>query len=144
MKALLLLMKKLLFVLLAIGLAVATGYGVYVVFFTQLKLDTANPANQPPLVLEPEKNLQVTEYSLVATASGQTALGLLESAQEVELKQYDFGAMISVINGLAANKSYYWAFYINDEYAKQAADKTALNAGDKVKFKYEKIEAFPL
>lgn len=81
-------------------------------------------------------------YVLTATKDNQTALALLQETQDVELAQYDFGSLVKSIAGLESNDDYYWAFYVNNEYAQQAADKTSLKVGDQVEFKYEKIEAF--
>lgn len=81
-------------------------------------------------------------YLFTATEDGQTALAVLENNAQIETK--DFGAagvMITAINGLAANNTHYWAFYVNDEYANQGVSATVLTAGDTIQFVYEEIDA---
>ncbi len=127
-------MKKTLLALFAVGLIV---FGGYLVMSGRLGV-----SDQAPPVLNTETEEQ-PEYIFLAENDGQTALELLQSSKQVELSAYDFGSLVKSIDNLAANDAYYWAFYVNGEYAQQAADKTILTAGDKVEFKYEKIEAFP-
>ncbi len=79
------------------------------------------------------------EFEYIATQSGQTALDLLKQNNIIEVKEYGFGTLITGIDGLMADEKNYWAFYVNGEYAKQAADQTNLNAGDTVRFVYEPV-----
>ncbi|HOZ03104.1 MAG TPA: DUF4430 domain-containing protein [Candidatus Woesebacteria bacterium] len=125
-------MKKTLLALFAVGLIV---FGGYLVMSGRLGVTQA-----PPVFTLEGKQL---EYVLTAERDGQTALELLQASEQVELSIYEFGSLVKSIDNLAVNDAYYWAFYVNGEYAQQAADKTVLAVGDKVEFKYEKIEAFP-
>lgn len=83
------------------------------------------------------------EYSYVASVSGQTALDLLKDNADVQLKEYEFGSFIEGINGVLGDEKQYWAFYVNREYANEAADKIILNVGDVTTFRLEPVEAFP-
>ena len=76
---------------------------------------------------------------------GTTALDLLrQSGVQLELKSFgEAGQFITSINDIAANTNNYWAFYVNDEYAQQAVDKTPVKDGDRVKFVYERIVPNP-
>lgn len=85
----------------------------------------------------------VTEYTFVASESGQTALDLLSAQAQVQSKTYGFGTFIEGINGVLGNDDQYWAFYVNDQYAKEAADKIILQSGDKLTFRLEPVEVFP-
>ncbi|MBP7875987.1 DUF4430 domain-containing protein [Candidatus Woesebacteria bacterium] len=89
-----------------------------------------------------------TTIELVAEdpAADTTAADLLKnSGADVEMTSYgDLGSFITSINGAAGDADNYWAFYVNDEYAQQAADKTMLKDGDRVKFVFEKVAASPL
>lgn len=127
-------MKKSLLSLAAILLILIGGYLVVV----NLGVFTHN-STPSEFTLEGKQ----LSYVLTATKDNQTALTLLQETQNVELAQYEFGSLVKSIAGLKSNDAYYWAFYVNGEYAQQAADKTLLKAGDQVEFKYEKIEAFP-
>jgi len=109
-------------------------------------LNQKTPAKDLPTQVESAPTITqvpastVENLTFVASKTGQTALELLKADQSVELTEYDFGSFITTINGLRANEAYYWAFYVNGEYAQQAADKIVLNQGDKVEFRYEKIQ----
>ena len=100
------------------------------------------PAEQLPSSMTPS-DLDVLpfarEFEYTATESGQTALDLLKQYNIIEVKAFGFGTMITGIEGLMADENNYWAFYVNGEYAKQAADQTNLNAGDTVRFVYEPV-----
>lgn len=82
-----------------------------------------------------------TQHQLLLTAiqDGQTAFDLLQSEAQAEYKEYDFGIFIESINGTKADDQHYWAFYVNDEYAQTAVDKTVLDQGDQVLFTYETL-----
>lgn len=71
----------------------------------------------------------------------ETALDLLKnSGAKVETKSYGkMGSFIIAINGMASDATHYWAFYLNDHYAQQAADRTVLKPGDRIKFAYENV-----
>ena len=83
------------------------------------------------------------EYSYVASVSGQTALDLLKQNAEVQSKEFEFGTFIEGINGVLGDEKQYWAFYVNREFATEAADKTVLSEGDIATFRLEAVEAFP-
>lgn len=85
------------------------------------------------------------ELTAVNPRSGQTAFELLkESGAQVTAESYgDAGSFITSINDLKGDSDNYWAFYINDQYANQAADKTVVKHGDRVKFVYERVLARP-
>lgn len=118
------------------------GGGALGVFWFNQKTPTQDLLTQaefaPTITQAPTSAAE--NLTFIASENGQTALELLKAGQSVELTEYDFGSFITAINDLKANETYYWAFYVNGEYAQQAADKTVLNQGDKVEFRYEKIQ----
>lgn len=88
---------------------------------------------------ENDEALQVS-YMYIATESGQLALDLLRSQTEVETEDYgSAGEFVTSINGLAGNNEYYWAFYLNNEYAEKGAAQTTLQEGDVIRFVYEPL-----
>ena len=82
--------------------------------------------------------------SFTAVADGQSALDLLQESTQVEYKEYDFGVLVTAINGVQADSEHYWALYINDEYATAGASETILKTGDIMTWKYEAISQAPL
>ncbi len=102
------------------------------------------PADSAPINLNSADPNSVDQNSptleLVATESGQLAIDLLASNAQIETIDYgDAGEFVTNINGLAADKEHYWAFYVNEEYAEQGASQTKLVEGDIIKFVYETI-----
>ncbi len=142
-------MKRLL-----LGLGLILGLAVVIVLakpqvirFFNLEQPLVPTNATQPLTQEKIANPQdafAKEFELVATQSGQTALDLLKANNIIEVKEYDFGTFVKAIDGLVGDNNYYWAFYVNDEYAKTAVDKTILKVGDKIKFVYEKVDTAPL
>ena len=92
--------------------------------------------NQSEQTLDLEKQFNIF---LIAVIDGQTAYDLLKTQYQVLIKEYDLGIFIEGINDLKNTDQYYWAFYLNDEYAQKGADQTILNKGDKIEFRYEEI-----
>jgi hypothetical protein len=45
--------------------------------------------------------------------------------------------MITGIDGVLADSSHYWAFYINDKLAERGADQVVTKNGDKIEWKME-------
>ncbi len=81
-------------------------------------------------------------YVLVAEVDGQSAFDLLDKYTAVGYKEYDFGALIESINGLAGDKQNFWAFYVNGEFASKGISQTILNAGDSIELIYEQAETY--
>ncbi|SFB13490.1 LPXTG-motif cell wall anchor domain-containing protein [Bacillus sp. cl95] len=82
----------------------------------------------------------VTPLSEVAFLGEPTAFQFLQVAvgpNQVQYEQYDFGKMVTSINGVAAEGSDYWGFYVNGKMGEVGADSYKLKAGDVVSFKYE-------
>jgi hypothetical protein len=59
---------------------------------------------------------------------------------EIKTKDYDFGKLVEVINGVANTKAKVWIFYVNGEAGDKASDKFELKAGDKVEWQYEAVK----
>lgn len=83
------------------------------------------------------------DETAVELVTAKTAFEALQAAAKnrdwpVEVKEYDFGSLVEVINGLKNVSDKAWIYYINGEAATQAADKQELKAGDVVEWKYEK------
>lgn len=51
-----------------------------------------------------------------------------------------YGKMITGIDGIAAEGTYYWAFYVNNKMAETGADSYKLQAGDQISFQLESWE----
>ena len=84
-------------------------------------------------------SIDTNSYHFEALESGQTALELFDRHLELEYTEYDFGVFITSVNGLESTDSYYWAIYLNQEYAQQGADQLLLEPGDSVSIVYEEI-----
>ncbi|HQM15628.1 MAG TPA: DUF4430 domain-containing protein [Candidatus Woesebacteria bacterium] len=134
---------------LAVGFFVLLG-GVYMISggFTSLpKLPTFVDSPQNNLVeeqatLEPTvSSVIVNHYRFTANQDGQTPFSLLLAGAQVEYQQYDFGVFVKGINGQMANDNYFWAVYVDGEYATQASDKISLQSGSVVEWRWEEVKA---
>ncbi|NCN82460.1 MAG: DUF4430 domain-containing protein [Candidatus Pacebacteria bacterium] len=120
---------------LPIYLALAIGLIGAVVFFNK----------NARLQQIPEKVMETTiSLSFAAMTDGQTALDLLKESAQVEYQEFDFGVMVTSINGVAADEKHYWGLYVNDEYATAGASETVLKTGDTMKWIYEEISDSPV
>ena len=111
---------------------------------TQITAPPAEPVAQVETtsVMTASKSIELTALD---PQNGETALDLLKSSgAEIEVKSFgEMGSFINSINGVAGDTENYWSFYVNGEYAQQAADKTILKPGDKVKFVFEQVSTAP-
>lgn len=82
----------------------------------------------------------VVPVAFESQVDGQNAFELLKAATKIEYKEYDFGVFVESINGVKGNDKFFWAFYVNGEQALAGADKTILQKGDKVEWRYEEIK----
>ena len=73
---------------------------------------------------------------IVGLESDSTALSLLQKVENVELEEYDWGPMITSINGKEANDKYWWSFSINGTPAFVGAGGYRPKHGDVLSFKY--------
>lgn len=87
----------------------------------------------------------VIELTASNPAVGETAFDLLKkSGAQVQATSYgDAGSFVTSINAITGDATNYWAFYLNDEYAQMAADKTVVKDGDRIKFVYERVVMTP-
>lgn len=83
---------------------------------------------------------EVQTISLTAEQDEENAFELLQSQHEVSAKTYDFGVFIEEIDEVKNTDKYYWALYVNGEYAQKGADQTMLQKGDTIEFRYEEIQ----
>lgn len=72
---------------------------------------------------------------------GSTALELLEKVSTeqnipVTTKVYDFGTLVTGIDGVEATEKEFWLFSINGESATVGASDYLLEAGDRIEFRY--------
>ncbi len=74
---------------------------------------------------------------------GMTAFDLLKNETEkinmnLKTKTYDIGIFVEAIGDKENGQgSRYWLYYVNGQMPQVAADKEAINVGDKVEFKFE-------
>ncbi|OLS40312.1 DUF4430 domain-containing protein [Bacillus sp. MRMR6] len=64
-------------------------------------------------------------------------------SDKVEYLDTQYGKMITSVNGIAAEGTYFWAFYVNGQSATVGADSYQLQAGDEISFKYQSWEDAP-
>jgi LPXTG-motif cell wall-anchored protein len=72
-----------------------------------------------------------------------TAFQLLQLifGEKLVSTESQYGKMITGIDGVAAEGTYYWAFYVNGKMAETGADSYKLQAGDRISFQLESWES---
>lgn len=93
----------------------------------------------PAASTETQTETAVSDITLTASSSGQTALELLTSEHQVQAKEYDFGVFIEGIDGVMGDNQHFWAIYHNGESALVGASDLILDSGDQVRFVYEPV-----
>lgn len=137
-------MKQKLPVIVAV-VAGLVGVAVYFLSFSSGQVSPVVPAAQVvEEAIAPSATPTAVSLSFQAITDGQTALDLLKESAQVEYQEFDFGVMVSSINGVAADDKHYWALYVNDEYAIAGASETILKTGDTMQWKYEEISEAPV
>ncbi len=66
---------------------------------------------------------------------GRTALELLKKHTTVQTKTYDFGELVTAINGQDGGGTKYWTFYVNGAEAQVGAGAYATKGDDKIEWK---------
>lgn len=101
---------------------------------------TKTPQNTVSLqVVNSDKNT-VTDQSGIEVIGSPTAFQLLQvilGPDKVGYSESQYGKMITSINGIQAEGTNYWAFYVNDKMAEVGADSYPLQSGNQISFKLE-------
>ena len=69
-------------------------------------------------------------------AANTSAFEALDKTADVSFHQYSFGRLITEINGIAANGTHNWFFFVNGQPAPVGADSYYPQEGDSIEFKY--------
>ncbi|MBI3956501.1 MAG: DUF4430 domain-containing protein [Candidatus Kerfeldbacteria bacterium] len=116
---------------------------------TTVTLKNNDNANSPAVFTIPLKITKsgddTKEYRLTIE-SVTTALRLLENAAAennftIQTKTFDFGVLVEGIDGINADNSNFWSFYVNGVPATVGAGDYTLKDGDTVEFRYESLQA---
>lgn len=71
---------------------------------------------------------------------GRTALELLKENYAVETENFSFGEMVTTIDGIAADQSHFWAFYVNGEMAVVGAGEYQSDGSETFEWRLKEIE----
>lgn len=72
---------------------------------------------------------------------GKNALELLKQLHQVETKSYEgLGELVTSINGVTADYSHFWAFYVNEQQSQVGAGSYSTKATDTITWKLEEIQ----
>jgi len=85
----------------------------------------------------------VTGIRIVGTPTAFQLLQVMLGTDKVEYADTDYGKMITSINGISAEGTFFWSFYVNGQSAMVGADSYPLQTGDLVSFKYVSWEEAP-
>ena len=80
-----------------------------------------------------ELNESDTAYSLLVKKMNETG-------SPIKTRSYDLGLMVESINNITASSAYFWSYSVNGQTGNVAADKYILKDGDKIEWKFTKIQ----
>lgn len=80
-----------------------------------------------------------TTYVKYKGVGGQTALDLLKKYTKAETKHYDFGDLVTAINGTEGNGPKYWSFYVNGKLADVGAGAYVTKDSDVIEWKLQTL-----
>ena len=71
---------------------------------------------------------------------GKTAIDLLKASYDIKTEDSSMGAFVTSIDNTANTKDTFWMFYVNNELASTSADKFQTKNGDKIEWRFEKLQ----
>ncbi len=80
----------------------------------------------------------------IEVAQGSSGLDAMKKVTEVQYQDSAYGAFVQGIGGVESDDSYYWALYVNGNYADKAIDGYEMDEGTEILWKFEELQAFPL
>jgi hypothetical protein len=119
---------------------------IIIALLTLLTLATAlvlqkTDHNSPPqkastTTAKPKQKANIVTFTALA---GKTVLEQLKThAQNVEVKDSQFGPYVDAVNGVRGGTGgKYWAFYVNGQMASVGANDYVTKAGDKIEWRFE-------
>ncbi len=110
-----------------------------------MKLEAADsqlPTKAVPVSVLVDFGIEAAEENKVEAVTAYEALEKVGLDQEWEIlaKEYDFGRMVTSIDGYINNNKKAWIYSVNGVTADKAADQFTLATGDKVEWKYEAVK----
>lgn len=127
---------KLSFYLLVLVFAVAVGAST-IVFNQQQKNEPV--AQQPVAQVETPERTR-TEITYTAKAGITSLQQLQDEADNIVVKETEFGRYVDAIEGHAGNTDgKYWSFYIDGKLAEVGADAYIQKGGEKIEWKFQKL-----
>ncbi len=137
-------MKKLPLLVLSLIALLTLGAGCFTTTVTVQSNENVNATAQEELAVS--LSIDRGDASPVRTftknvASGATALDLLRTVSEednvpMETKDYDFGTLVTAVDGVSASDSKFWSFYVNNALAPVGAGDYVLKQDDAVLFRF--------
>lgn len=87
-----------------------------------------------------EEQVEATQVIAYEGVDGKTALDLLKERAEIQSQESSLGVFVTSINGTSNSDTQFWLFYVNGEMAPFASDQYQTKNGDKIEWRYEKLE----
>jgi hypothetical protein len=106
--------------------------GTWFGYIRQRQAEPVRPA--VPVTTPTVQKLDKVSYQGV---DGQTALALLRQKHHITTKTYDFGELVTAIDGVSGNGPKYWSFYINGKMAEAGASTYQTKATDKIEWRLQ-------
>jgi hypothetical protein len=94
----------------------------------------------PNPVVGPKDNTTQSSTISYQGVEGKNALELLRVSHDVETQKFDFGELVTSIDGQASDPSAnFWAFYVNGEMAQVGAGDYQTKSSDRIEWKLDSL-----
>ena len=70
---------------------------------------------------------------------GKNALELLKVSNTIEVKHYDFGDMVTGINGYSPDSKHFWAMYVNGQFSQLGASAYITKSSDTIRWEIDTV-----
>lgn len=91
-----------------------------------------------PNTVAVQSSAPITEFKYQGE-EGKNALEILKSKASVITKQYDFGELVTAINGTQGSGPKYWSFYVNGKLSDEGAGTYVTHDSDNIEWKLQEL-----
>ncbi len=110
---------------------------VIIAMFGVIYAFTQQPVKVPVTESSSLVRIEVVEYKGL---DGKTAMEILKSTHQVDVKSFSFGEMVETIDGVKPDDKHFWAMYVNGAFSQVGADQYVTKNSDIIKWQIDEIK----
>lgn len=102
-----------------------------------LKDWTAPSKNIATLSVQGNDNIKDIQVDFINSPTVFDVIRVMVGKKELKFEEYDFGNLVTSIDGVTNTENQFWLVYVNDQALEVSIDKYKIKNGDHIEFKYE-------